>query len=49
MIIKKLRDLTNEIRMENLKSTYEGEKECNRKKNRYRDILPCKTFGLFLT
>ncbi|CAF0709537.1 unnamed protein product [Brachionus calyciflorus] len=35
-----LKEITNEIRSLNLKPTKEGEKECNKKKNRYRDILP---------
>lgn len=39
---KKLKNLTNEIRCFKKKTTNEGERECNRKKNRYRDILPCK-------
>lgn len=28
-------------------SCSEGEKEVNRKKNRYKDILPCKYFELY--
>ena len=45
-ILQKLRSLTNELRAFNIKTTNEGEKECNRKKNRYRDILPCKLITL---
>ena len=37
---ERLKQLTNEIRIFKTKSTYEGEKEINRKKNRYRDIVP---------
>ncbi len=39
---EQLKYLTNEIRHFNTKSTVEGERECNRRKNRYRDIVPCK-------
>ena len=37
---KKLRELSNNIRALKLKSTSEGERDANRRKNRYRDILP---------
>ena len=37
---EQLKYLTNEIRHYKTKTTMEGERDCNRKKNRYRDILP---------
>lgn len=37
---EQLKLLTNDIRHYKTKTTNEGERECNRKKNRYRDILP---------
>jgi len=37
---EQLKQLTNDIRLYKLKSTYEGDKESNRKRNRYRDIVP---------
>ncbi len=40
---EQLKYLTNEIRHFNTKTTVEGERECNRKKNRYRDIIPCNS------
>lgn len=41
LFYKKLKEITNQIRTLNLKPTNEGEKDYNRRKNRYRDILPC--------
>ena len=38
---EELKILTNNLR--HFKGTVEGERECNRKKNRYRDIVPCKS------
>ena len=37
---EQLKQLTNEIRIFKTRTTHEGDKECNRKKNRYRDIVP---------
>ena len=43
-----MRELTNEIRNYRLKSIDEGETEANRRKNRYRDIIPCNLMKLKL-
>lgn len=41
-----LKDLTESVKLDTKYSCSEGLKEVNRRKNRYKDILPCKYLSL---
>uniref|UniRef100_A0A8C0C1K7 protein-tyrosine-phosphatase n=1 Tax=Buteo japonicus TaxID=224669 RepID=A0A8C0C1K7_9AVES len=47
-VAKRLRRLSTKYRTEKIYPTATGEKEENVKKNRYKDILPCKNFNAYV-
>ena len=45
-IFQALKSFSDSLKTQSDYSCSEGEKEVNRKKNRYKDILPCKSLKL---
>ena len=43
MVLQELKELTSRLKRDPKYSTSQGEREINRPKNRYKDILPCKS------
>ena len=46
LFFQALKSFSDSLKTQSDYSCSEGEKEVNRKKNRYKDILPCKSLKL---